>query len=75
MLVSIVNNEVLSGWKFDYYLKQFNHATQSNRQPGSSFKPFVYSAALEKVFPSTLINDAPIAVDQINTGEDLGPKN
>ena len=62
---------------FDYYLKQFNHVTQSNRQPGSSFKPFVYSAALEKGFsPSTLINDAPIAVNQINTGEEIwDPKN
>ncbi len=72
------NGEVLSMvGSFDYYLKQFNHVTQSNRQPGSSFKPFVYSAALEKGFsPSTLINDAPIAVDQINTGEEIwDPKN
>ena len=45
------NGEVLSMvGSFDYYLKQFNHVTQSNRQPGSSFKPFVYSAALEKGF-------------------------
>jgi len=72
------NGEVLSMvGSFDYYLKQFNHVTQSNRQPGSSFKPFVYSAALEKGFsPSTLINDAPIAVNQINTGEEIwDPKN
>ena len=72
------NGDVLSMvGSFDYYLKQFNHVTQSNRQPGSSFKPFVYSAALEKGFsPSTLINDAPIAVDQINTGEEVwDPKN
>ena len=79
-LISIdpTNGEVLAMvGSFDYYLKQFNHVTQSNRQPGSSFKPFVYSAALEKGFsPSTLVNDAPIAVDQINTGEELwDPKN
>ena len=44
---------------------EFNRATQANRQPGSSFKPFVYMAALDKGFtPSTLVEDAPIALSQ-----------
>jgi penicillin-binding protein 1A len=46
---------------FDFYLSKFNRATQAERQPGSSMKPFIYSAALEKGFTaSTLINDAPL---------------
>ena len=46
---------------FDFYRKQFNHATQGWRQPGSSYKPFVYSGAIESgVQPDTLINDAPL---------------
>jgi len=62
---------------FDFNLNKFNHVTQAWRQPGSSFKPFVYSAALERGFmPSTLINDAPIAVDPAETGGQLWePKN
>jgi penicillin-binding protein 1A len=45
---------------FDFRRGQFNHATQAWRQPGSSFKPFLYSAALEHgVMPATLVNDAP----------------
>ncbi|MED5620215.1 penicillin-binding protein 1A [Ideonella sp. BN130291] len=45
---------------FDFRRAQFNHATQAWRQPGSSFKPFLYSAALEHgVMPNTLVNDAP----------------
>jgi penicillin-binding protein 1A len=44
---------------------EFNRATQANRQPGSSFKPFVYMAALDKGFtPSTMVEDAPIALSQ-----------
>ncbi len=51
------------GWSFE--LTQFNRATQAQRQPGSSFKPFVYLAALENGFtPSTLVLDAPITIDQ-----------
>jgi len=54
---------------FDFNLNKFNHVTQAWRQPGSSFKPFIYSAALEKGFmPSTLINDAPLTVDPALTG-------
>jgi penicillin-binding protein 1A len=46
---------------FDFDKNKFNHVTQAWRQPGSSFKPFIYSAALEKGFtPATMINDAPL---------------
>lgn len=54
---------------FDYNLNKFNHATQAWRQPGSSFKPFIYSAALEKGFtPATIINDAPLYLGPDQTG-------
>jgi penicillin-binding protein 1A len=47
---------------FDFTRNQFNHVTQAWRQPGSSFKPFLYSAALEQgVMPASLINDAPLS--------------
>ncbi|MDO8412353.1 MAG: PBP1A family penicillin-binding protein, partial [Gallionellaceae bacterium] len=46
---------------FDFSRSQFNHVTQAWRQPGSSFKPFIYSAALEKGFTAaSVINDAPL---------------
>ncbi len=46
---------------FDFSRSKFNRATQGNRQPGSSFKPFIYSAALESGYtPASLINDAPV---------------
>ena len=49
---------------FDASLSQFNRATQAHRQPGSSFKPFLYAAALEKgLTPATLVNDAPIVFE------------
>ncbi|HCA26140.1 MAG TPA: penicillin-binding protein, partial [Betaproteobacteria bacterium] len=54
---------------FDFSRSKFNHATQAWRQAGSSFKPFIYSAALEKGFtPATVINDAPLVVDPSQTG-------
>jgi penicillin-binding protein 1A len=54
---------------FDFNRSKFNHVTQALRQPGSSFKPFIYSAALEKGFtPATIINDAPILIDAAETG-------
>ena len=47
---------------FDFYKSKFNRVTQAKRQPGSSFKPFIYSAALARGYsPSSAINDAPIA--------------
>ncbi|MDP5008761.1 MAG: penicillin-binding transpeptidase domain-containing protein, partial [Glaciimonas sp.] len=47
---------------FDFNQNKFNHVTQAWRQPGSTFKPFVYSAALEKGFgPASIINDAPVS--------------
>lgn len=49
---------------YDYYSSKFNRVTQALRQPGSGFKPFIYSAALEKGFtPASLINDAPVVFD------------
>ena len=62
---------------FDFDRNKFNHVTQAQRQPGSAFKPFIYSAALEKGFtPATVINDAPFFVPAAQTGsEDWEPKN
>ncbi len=60
---------------FSYQVSNFNRATQGRRQPGSSFKPFVYAAALDSGFtPATIIIDAPIEVD-IGGGEVWRPKN
>jgi penicillin-binding protein 1A len=54
---------------FDFDRNKFNHVTQAWRQPGSSFKPFIYSAALETGFtPLTLVNDAPLFFDAQQTG-------
>ncbi|HEY3327177.1 MAG TPA: penicillin-binding protein 1A [Novimethylophilus sp.] len=54
---------------FDFTRNKFNHATQAWRQPGSSFKPFIYSAALEKgLTAATVINDAPIVISAAETG-------
>lgn len=48
---------------FDYRLSRFNRATQSERQPGSSFKPFIYAAALADGFtPSTIVHDSPVSI-------------
>jgi penicillin-binding protein 1A len=48
---------------FNFQLSKFNRAVQTQRQPGSSFKPFIYSAAFSRGYtPSTIINDAPIAL-------------
>ncbi len=54
---------------FDFNASQFNHATQAWRQPGSSIKPFIYSAALEKGYaPATQVNDAPLTLSAAETG-------
>ncbi|ART52899.1 penicillin-binding protein [Acidovorax carolinensis] len=62
---------------FDFDKNKFNHAAQAWRQPGSSFKPFIYSAALEKGFtPATVVNDAPLFFDGgVTGGQPWEPKN
>ena len=62
---------------FDFAKNKFNHVIQAWRQPGSSFKPFIYSAALEKGFtPATVVNDAPLFFDAGVTGsQPWEPKN
>lgn len=62
---------------FDYNLNKFNHVTQAWRQPGSSFKPFIYSSSLERgLSPQTIINDSPISFDAGQTGgQAWEPKN
>jgi len=62
---------------FDFDRNKFNHVTQALRQPGSAFKPFIYSAALEKGFsPATVVNDAPLYFEAGQTGGDAWePKN
>jgi penicillin-binding protein 1A len=62
---------------FDFAKNKFNHVTQAWRQPGSSFKPFIYSASLEKGFaPATVINDAPLFFDAgVTGGQPWEPKN
>ena len=62
---------------FDFAKNKFNHVTQAWRQPGSSFKPFIYSAALEKGFtPATIVNDEALFFDAGVTGsQPWEPKN
>jgi penicillin-binding protein 1A len=62
---------------FDHGHNKFNHVTQAWRQPGSSFKPFIYSAALEQgLSPNTMVNDAPLFFDAAETGsQPWEPKN
>jgi penicillin-binding protein 1A len=62
---------------FDFNKNKFNHVTQAWRQPGSSFKPFIYSASLEKgLSPATIINDAPLYFSAAETGgQAWEPKN
>nr|VFJ74684.1 MAG: penicillin-binding protein 1A [Candidatus Kentron sp. FW] len=61
---------------FDFYHSKFNRATQAKRQPGSSFKPFIYSVALDAGFtPASLINDAPIVFVDRELELDWRPEN
>jgi len=62
---------------FDFSRNKYNHVTQAWRQAGSAFKPFIYSASLEKGFtPATILNDAPVVVDASLTGGQVWePKN
>ncbi len=54
---------------FDFTRNKYNHVTQAWRQPGSSFKPFIYSAALEKgITAASVINDAPLVISAAETG-------
>lgn len=61
---------------FDFYQSRFNRATQARRQPGSNFKPFVYSAALEKGYtPASIINDAPVVFSDAALENTWRPEN
>ena len=62
---------------FDFAKNNFNRVTQAQRQPGSSFKPFIYSAALEDgVMPNTMISDSPLTLDaSVTGGRSWSPKN
>lgn len=62
---------------FDFQKNKFNHVTQAWRQPGSSFKPFIYSAALEKgLSPATMLNDAPLFYgSSVTGGQPWEPRN
>ncbi len=62
---------------FDFAKNKFNHVTQAWRQPGSSFKPFIYSAALEQgISPATIANDEPLFFDAgVTGGQPWEPKN
>jgi len=54
---------------FDFNQNKFNHVTQARRQPGSSFKPFIYSAALEKGYtPASIVEDSPLTFSATETG-------
>jgi len=60
----------------DFYRSKFNRITQAERQPGSSFKPFIYSAAMEHGFnPASIINDAPVVYNDPGLGNRWRPKN
>ena len=60
---------------FDFFRNQYDHASQAQRQPGSSFKPFIYSAALDKDFtPASLISGAPIVLEDVSLEDEWRPE-
>lgn len=61
---------------FDFFNSKYNRVVQSKRQPGSGFKPIIYTTALEKGFtPASIINDAPIIIDDPSQENDWRPEN
>jgi len=61
---------------FDFFISKFNRATQAQRQPGSSFKPFIYSAALAKGYTlASVFNDAPVVFDDASLETTWRPEN
>ncbi len=61
---------------FDFYQSKFNRAVQAKRQPGSSFKPFIYTAALDKGFTAaSVINDAPVVFEAPGLEDTWRPEN
>lgn len=67
--------EALTGG-FDFYINHYNAANQAKRQPGSSFKPFIYSAALEHGFTAaSIINDAPVVFEDVSLKTLWRPQN
>ncbi len=61
---------------FNFYRSNFNRAAQAKRQPGSNFKPFIYSSALEKGFTAaSLINDAPVVFEDSGLEDEWRPEN
>lgn len=61
---------------FDYYYSKFNRVVQARRQPGSSFKPFIYSAALDTGYtPASIINDAPVVFEDVALEDTWRPQN
>ena len=61
---------------FDFYRNQYNHATQAKRQPGSGFKPFIYSAAINQgIMPSDIFIDAPLVFEDSNLETQYRPNN
>jgi penicillin-binding protein 1A len=60
---------------FDFFRNQYNHVALAQRQPGSSFKPFIYSAALERGFtPASLISGAPIVIEDVSLEDEWRPE-
>lgn len=67
-------NALIGG--FDYYQSKFNRVTQAERQPGSSFKPFIYAAAIDKGYTAaSIINDAPVVFDAPGLEDTWRPEN